>query len=121
MRVIKRVCKYLSNTCSLSQRCDVVSSRSQALNDPGDAFPDTQGGVMRCHGLAQLCQESRVQLGGQGRQQQALLPRDLVKAVQDIQGEVIGVRAGLIAASSQAVNKGLNCCMSCDTSMHVSS
>ena len=73
------------------------------------------------HGMAQLCQHSRMQLSRQGRQQQTLLPCDLVKAVQGVEGQVIGVRAGLFAASSQAMDQDLDCCMPCNTSKLVSS
>ena len=76
---------------------------------------------MGSHGMAQLCQHSRMQLSRQGRQQQALLPCDLVKAVQGVEGQVIGVRAGLFTASSQAMDQDLNRCMPCNTSMLVSS
>ena len=62
-----------------------------------------------------------MQLSRQGWQQQALLPCDLVKAVQGVEGQVIGVRAGLLAASSQAVDQGLDCCMPCNIGMLVNS
>ena len=46
------------HTCSMRQGCDVVGSSRQAVKDPRDAHPDSQGGVVRRHGMAQLCQQA---------------------------------------------------------------
>ena len=99
------------HTCCLSQRAMVVRFLSQPLDHRSTSSPDTQGGVMTCHALAQPYQEGRTQGRWQAWQQQG--PCCLAQAVQGIKCQIVSVGAGLLLSSLQAPQQSCNCCMAC--------